>query len=865
MQTGDIMIIMKHAFGLCLKITSGFMFIISLCLINPKALAHDGLHSTDVQISGVIEVVIATDAKRTKSNRQTFIVEKSGKRHEISLRKPVAILPGTKVRAKGHRKSLTKIEDVVLYAADGGALTTTQTMLAAPLPPQIGSRKVAVFLVNFQDNRLALTTPTIASQVLNGKLSDFFRENSYGQTYLTGDVFGWYTIPLDSTACNINTLETMANQAALNEGKDLSIYHHKIYVYEGQNNISHCGYFAGMGTLGDGISPGRIDINGSDYFVKNFDVTAHELGHNLGLFHSHSLYKCEGGKAPLGLCNSAEYGDDFDTMGWGRGAHFNAYHKERLGWLNVSGTPTVKTVAVAGDYDLEVFSTQTLGVKALKILREINPVTGKNIYFYLENRQSVGFDSAIQSYYFGDYSKGAVLRMVMDGDPNGSFLVNAMAGDGQHSASNYKMNTVIPVGRFFSDAVSGWMFEIISASTTGIRVRISKKRPPVLQLASQRNVLRALPGAVVPVPVSVIAGDSALAKVQLLSAGSIICESAVAPFTCAVTAPATANSRLIIQAVAIDALGMQSQPRYIKISTDASAPSVSITAPSLGATATPGAALAISGEIFDNLGMDRMEVMLSGQKFCDYDFQGAMSGIVCSLNLPSYLANATYALQVNAYDEAGNKTTVERSIQVGTGGAPIFSLPSISLVGDLTAAVIEPYSSMTTSFAINEKPGGDGFAGYFVRKNDIDVGRFVTSASGEKFNLSFVGADNFYMRGPAASVDVTVGKIDQADRILPTVAITAPADGVTVAPLSYVNITATASDNVAITKVDFYVGGVLTCSTTFDYSCTWAVPRTKGKYYIIEIQAFDKAGNVSKKQITVNTGVTTTTTGGRRK
>ena len=79
--------------------------------------------------------------------------------------------------------------------------------------------------------------------------------------------------------------------------------------------------------------------------------------------------------------------------------------------------------------------------------------------------------------------------------------------------------------------------------------------------------------------------------------------------------------------------------------------------------------------------------------------------------------------------------------------------------------------------------------------------------------------------------------------IAPTVSITSPANGAIVARKSTVTITATASDNVGVTRVDFLVNGALQCTdTTAPYSCNWSVPDARNKTYQLQARAFDQAG-----------------------
>jgi len=66
-------------------------------------------------------------------------------------------------------------------------------------------------------------------------------------------------------------------------------------------------------------------------------------------------------------------------------------------------------------------------------------------------------------------------------------------------------------------------------------------------------------------------------------------------------------------------------------------------------------------------------------------------------------------------------------------------------------------------------------------------------------------------------------------------------------------IRVTATDNVGVTAVAFYVNGQLTCTdATASSTCAWKVPASAGRTYQLQATATDAQGNVgSSNRITV--------------
>jgi subtilisin len=125
-------------------------------------------------------------------------------------------------------------------------------------------------------------------------------------------------------------------------------------------------------------------------------------------------------------------------------------------------------------------------------------------------------------------------------------------------------------------------------------------------------------------------------------------------------------------------------------------------------------------------------------------------------------------------------------------------------------------------------------------------------------DLGAPGFDNEYGYGRVDALAATGGAAPEplppappADTVAPVVAITAPANGSTVARRANVTIQATASDDVNVSRVEFFINGSLRCTdTAAPFSCGWKVPNG-GKTGVIDVQAWDAAGNSGQAMVKV--------------
>jgi hypothetical protein len=102
------------------------------------------------------------------------------------------------------------------------------------------------------------------------------------------------------------------------------------------------------------------------------------------------------------------------------------------------------------------------------------------------------------------------------------------------------------------------------------------------------------------------------------------------------------------------------------------------------------------------------------------------------------------------------------------------------------------------------------------------------------------------------SFDLTQLGPATADTTPPTTAVSSPASGATVS--GNTAITASASDNVGVTRVELWVDGALTTSTAAaPYAFFWNTSSARNGSHALQSRAYDAAGNVGSSAIvTVN-------------
>lgn len=466
-----------------------------------------GPSSHAVELDGELEVMV--EDYQDHAVTRHYLKNKSGRVELKFAGKATPLRGGTRLRVKGTQQG----QYLYVNPGDGSVQTTSASSSAATLPNTLGEQKTVVLLVNFQDRpgEQPWSVATARGMVF-GSVSDYFRENSNGQTWLSGDVHGWYTIPVSSTTCPTAEIAAKAEQAATSAGVNLSAYTRKLYVFP---NTSACG-FGGMASVGG--SPSQTWING---YLEMYTLT-HELGHNFGLNHAHALDCGTSTQGPS--CSQTEYGDTVDTMGGPAPGHYSAFAKERLGWLGAGASPTIDTASANGTYIIGTYETAGAQARALKILRSTDATTGRKTWYYLEYRQATGFDSFLASRSNtagrGDVTNGVLVRIGTDSDGNTSQLLNMNPVMDPYTGIVDWMNPALKVGASFTDTQAGVTISPLWAdsSSIGVDVRIGSSQP---------SCVRANPTLAISGPAqSVSAGTSVTYTLTLANKDSSACGTA---------------------------------------------------------------------------------------------------------------------------------------------------------------------------------------------------------------------------------------------------------------------------------------------------------------------------------------------------
>jgi peptidoglycan/xylan/chitin deacetylase (PgdA/CDA1 family) len=325
----------------------------------------------------------------------------------------------------------------------------------------------------------------------------------------------------------------------------------------------------------------------------------------------------------------------------------------------------------------------------------------------------------------------------------------------------------------------------------------------------------------------------AVTQVEFLVNGTVVGSDTTAPYSFDWnTAGAPASSTIAVRAG--DAAGNTTTSATVAVTVrapDTTAPTVSLTAPSNGATVS--GTTTISASASDDVGVTKVEFLVDGAVV------GTDTTSPYSTSWSSSTAGASATIAAKAYDAAGNaKLSSARTVNVADVLSPTATMTSPSDGASVTGTVAlqgtasDNRAVTRVDFIVNGSVvASDTSAPYSFSWDSSSAGNTATLAMRARD-----AAGNTFTT-PTRTVTVI-----HPDTTAPTVSLTAPANLSTVS--GNVTISASASDNVGVTLVEFLVGGTVVGSdATAPYSVVWN-SASAGATATITARARDAAGNV---------------------
>jgi hypothetical protein len=619
-------------------------------------------HKRNHTFSGRLEL-FHTDPRSGGPDTYTYELKSGRGRHYVLrfARRVHPPLPGSRVTLRGRRRGRRILVKRIL------SVSAHSASLSSP------NRKLAVILLNFQDNRSETYTPEEVRQIVwtnPDSIRAYFSESSFGQLQLDsvsnpeGDVYGYYTIPYkESEGCAPQAWGEAAMAAARNAGVDLSGYTNIMFDWP----EAGCP-FSGAAEVGGSLSWINGELRDPDHLTA-----AHELGHNFGLRHAHSLicHDAAGNVVPYNpnqsYCHVEEYGDPYDVMGEDWHYEFNDYFKGVLGWWPSSA---VQTVTASGTYLLQPDETDGEGIHVLRIRRPEG--SAEQQYYYLEFRQPSLFDNwATRFKQPMSIEEGVAVRLAGDfSSETGSELLNMNPTTVPPSYSIFEWFAPLTAGATYTDPTSG--VEIKTDSTTPAGASVSIAFPSTSRNPTPPAVSIAAPGGGTTVsglvPITANASDSGgVASVALAVDGKTVATPTSSPYSASWNTTAVPNGTHTVTATAKDSAGATASSSITVTVANATVPSTNGSSDTTPPSAPSGvSALALSATqaaiswkpSSDNVGVTKYEVLRNG----------ARVAVTASARLvdSGLIAGKSFSYQVRAYDAAGNASSPSSSVRLNT-------------------------------------------------------------------------------------------------------------------------------------------------------------------------------------------------------
>jgi hypothetical protein len=800
------------------------------------------------------------------------------------------ILSGATVTAKG-----VALDNELVLAngtSEGGFTVTSEGTVLAMADEDVGGHDdrvlgatlkrtlVLAFIFQNSTNSNPVSITDIYKNVFTDARSanSFYQENSAGIVGLTGDIYGWFTIPVSTNgSCNYSDWQTKAKNAASAAGYTLSNYQNFVYIFDGLN--TGCAW-AGLGLVGNNPTWSMLKgaQMGSSAYIEG--VLNHELGHNFGVYHSSSVTCGTSQIAAASSCTFEEYGDPSDVMGaWAYSAvlnkyvalQFNAPNKITMGW-GITGSQ-VQTVTSSGTYTIAPLEASGGTLKVLKIAKATGIGPGSTPYYYISYRQPIGFDALFKE---AKLSSGKLLLPAVEGASiHTAATRNTYLIDANPTTASDKTDSFLYDGGTFVDPITGLTVTQLSHNANGVTVSVKFGAISgcVRSAPSVRTSSPYFSGTIVP---TAGVGYNVLVTNNNLNCGSATYNmSAALPSewnlksmsttTMTLAQGASAQVTYIVNATSALPLGVaqfdfmaadksdlaykgssSGYYTYYSTATDTTPPTVTLSEPGSG---TVSGTVSISVTATDETKLSKVEIYRNGT------FMAQLSSfpLTTAWNTLSF-PNGTYTLYAKAYDAAGNTATSDTAT-VNVNNTADSIPPTVSLTAPANGTTVKGTVTVTASASDN--------AGALSRVEFYKDGVLFGSDTSSPYGFSWVttsdtnATHSLYAKAydpsgnSATSGTITITVSNSSDITAPSVPTGLSATPVSSSQISLSWTASTDTGGSGLAGYKVYQGSAISNlpGTGTNVTMGGLLANTN---YTFTVAAFDAAGNTSAQSSPVS-------------
>ena len=420
------------------------------------------------------------------------------------------------------------------------------------------------------------------------------------------------------------------------------------------------------------------------------------------------------------------------------------------------------------------------------------------------------------------------------------------------------------------------------SSQQTITIQVVADAPPTVSIVAPADGTAVTTGSHVTVKVHAT-DDVGVAQVSFQATGVVTTASTISvvpsatstdPVFDLVIPAGTTSGAIIVRAAAIDTRGNASPSVSIALGVaDVSPPTVHIASPAAGALVDSGQTLAVAVTADDASGVASIVLTATGAaSFSEtrtISPAQPTSQATFQVPVPSTARASDHVTFTAAAVDAFGNAAVPVSLTVGIRDS-VAPAPTLALNGGVTQ--VQPGRTISFSVSATDDGGvttlGYETSGAFTRSGSQTVSPAQTSASGQfsvtvpatasvgsPVTLVGTAADGAGNVGRSAGVVLSVVADER-----PTIQMTSPATGASVFEGSTLTISANASDDVGVVRVEFRLNGapVATFTSPPYVSQSVVLAGADGSPVVVEAIATDTAGQTARDSVTLTLRVDTT-------